>query len=286
MNEQLISEVFAKHLGVTIDSEGISSVSGGDMNAAYKVQCELGDFFLKTNSAPRYPGMLAKEAKSLSLMGENGVPVPRVIASGEMGGGQYLILEWIQEGLEGSWYRLGRDLAAMHQVRSDRCGFYSDNWIGSLPQSNHWETDWRKFFVEQRVSSMRSQSELTHQGELNGLLNMFEEAIVGCSYQPEIGLLHGDLWSGNVMLTNSGGYFFDPACYYGPREIDLAMTTLFGNFDGDFYEGYHKSYPIRQGFEDRIWWWNVYPLLVHVTLFGARYVPQLENCLKNALKTL
>ena len=94
-------------------------------------------------------------------------------------------------------------------------------------------------------------------------------------------LIHGDLWSGNIMGGAGGqAYFYDPAIYYGHREMDLAMTHLFGGFPNEFYEAYNSSYPLQPGFQERIDLYNLYPLLVHVNLFGGSYLEQALGILK------
>jgi fructosamine-3-kinase len=94
-------------------------------------------------------------------------------------------------------------------------------------------------------------------------------------------LLHGDLWSGNLIKDDKGEpCIIDPAVYYGNREVDLAMTKLFGGFDDDFYFHYDEAFPLQPGYEDRVDIYNLYPLLVHVNLFGSTYVPSVDRILR------
>ncbi|MEP4134955.1 MAG: fructosamine kinase family protein, partial [Cyclobacteriaceae bacterium] len=97
----------------------------------------------------------------------------------------------------------------------------------------------------------------------------------------EPSLLHGDLWSGNFICgQNSKPYIFDPAVYYGHREMEIAMTRLFGGFDLRFYQSYQSNFPLEPGYEDRTELCNLYPLLVHANLFGGSYLISVKNILK------
>lgn len=97
-------------------------------------------------------------------------------------------------------------------------------------------------------------------------------------------LIHGDLWSGNYLIsTDDRPYLIDPAITYGHREFDIAMTTLFGGFSSEFYEAYQYHFPLQKGWQRRTDLWNLYPLLVHLNLFGLSYLGQVEDCLKQYL---
>jgi fructosamine-3-kinase len=94
-------------------------------------------------------------------------------------------------------------------------------------------------------------------------------------------LLHGDLWSGNFLCNkNSEPVVIDPAVYYGHRSTDLAMTTLFGGFHESFYEAYHFHFPLPTNYLEQWDVCNLYPLLIHLHLFGKSYLPNIENILQ------
>jgi protein-ribulosamine 3-kinase len=94
-------------------------------------------------------------------------------------------------------------------------------------------------------------------------------------------LIHGDLWSGNFLCDESGGpVLIDPAVAYGHREMDLAMSRLFGGFDAKFYQAYDEDWPLELGFMERIEIYQLYYLLVHVNLFGRSYVPAVRGILQ------
>jgi fructosamine-3-kinase len=93
-------------------------------------------------------------------------------------------------------------------------------------------------------------------------------------------LLHGDLWSGNFMFTVNGPAIFDPAVYYGHREMDIGMSLLFGGFDEKFYESYNRVYPFAKGWRQRVPYAQLYPLLAHAVFFGGHYISSVEEILK------
>ena len=93
--------------------------------------------------------------------------------------------------------------------------------------------------------------------------------------------LHGDLWGGNAMCDEHGApVLIDPAVYGGSREIDLAMMRLFGGFGERVFEAYHVAYPLAPGQRERVPLYQLYPLLVHVNLFGSGYVGPVEHAIE------
>ena len=94
-------------------------------------------------------------------------------------------------------------------------------------------------------------------------------------------LLHGDLWSGNILCgARQEAVFIDPAVYYGHREVDIAMTRMFGGFDPVFLDHYHSCFPLEKGWEERVLIHNLYPQLVHLVLFGNAYLRGIENVIQ------
>ncbi|MDX1619795.1 MAG: fructosamine kinase family protein, partial [Nitriliruptorales bacterium] len=170
--------------------------------------------------------------------------------------------------------RLGRSLAAVHRTTTDRFGWERDNVIGPLPQSNRWDEDWGRFFAEQRIgpwldadalpSPARQRLVSACEGPLQSLLD----------HHPAPSLIHGDLWSGNVV---DGAYLIDPAVHYADRELELAFAALFGGIPDAFWRGYEAAWPLPTGWEDRRPALQLYHLLVHVELFGSGYVGQVER---------
>jgi fructosamine-3-kinase len=193
-------------------------------------------------------------------------------------------MEWIQQGKSGP--RFDEDfafkLAAMHRQTDGVFGLDHDNYIGTLPQKNSARNSWAEFYVELRLEP---QIRMARDSRLIDAIVVKSFDRVNANMQNLFpteppALLHGDLWSGNYMCTDAGeATIFDPAVYYGHREMDLAMSKLFGGFHQSFYHFYHEYFPLENGWEERIFLAQLYPLLVHVNLFGSGYVAQLKSCL-------
>jgi protein-ribulosamine 3-kinase len=265
---------------------GIKPVSGGDINAVYCLQTATGKFLIKINSALQFPEMFRCEADGLAAIRNTAaIKTPNVIAFGETAGYSFLILEWIEAGqlTDIGLSRLGEGLANLHHTTSPAFGYHEDNYIGSLKQSNQAHPDWSAFYISERLEPLMM---LAHKnGKLQTSdLQKFERIFAKLPdlFEPEPpALLHGDLWSGNFIIDKTGQpYLIDPAVYYGHREMDIALTTLFGGFGQAFYDAYQYHYPLSKGADRRMKLWCLYPLLVHVNLFGVGYVHQLRNFLQ------
>ena len=181
------------------------------------------------------------------------------------------------------WESFGKSLAKLHRVNSSKYGFAEDNYIGSLEQSNKEHNKWIDFFIEERLEKQLKRAMelgiLTGDDE-NHFQKLYRELDSLIPNEPP-SLLHGDLWGGNFITGDNGEpCLIDPAVYYGHREMDLSMTRLFDGFEKPFYDIYNSEYPLAPGFEARVDIHNLYPLLVHVNLFGGGYIPQLRGVIK------
>lgn len=256
------------------------SVPGGDINHAAKLILDTGDpVFVKWNeNAPE--SMFLVEAKALELLSsaEAGLQIPAVRVASE----NFLVLQWIEEGggRQNSAYDFGTGLARLHKSTTNYFGLDHNNFIGRLPQSNTKHATWPDFFALERIEpqiKMGVESNKLTRSVLRDVEALYKK--LGSIFPSEKpALLHGDLWSGNYMFTKTGvASIYDPAVYYGHREMDIAMTRLFGGFSANFYKGYNDEFPLEAGFEDRVTLCNLYPVLVHANLFGGSYCRQAEN---------
>jgi protein-ribulosamine 3-kinase len=272
----------------TILSEKImraEPVPGGDINQVYRLKTNSGQYLIKINSASRFPDMFIKEADGLAIIANTGaVNVPQAIALGEAAGYSFLLMDWVEAGQSGNagMAKLGEGLANLHRNTLVLFGFGEDNYIGSLHQSNRIHGEWSDFYIEERLDpllKMAVDSGMLEPADTRQFERLY--AKLPELFEPESpALLHGDLWSGNFIIDkNNRPYLIDPAVYYGHREMDIAMTMLFGGFRAAFYDAYQYHYPLAKGFEQRLKLWSLYPLLVHVNLFGGGYVQQLRSYL-------
>lgn len=265
---------------------GFTFSSGGCINHRGKLTTSDGVYFLKWNDLKKFPGMFAAEAKGLRLLRDAGaLVVPEVIYVDHAGAYQFLLLEYIPSADKGRdyWEQFGRGLATLHKKSAQAFGLDHNNYIGSLPQRNTPSPSWVEFFIEQRLAVQLHMAVL-HKRIDNVVVRKFDSLY---RKLPEIfpeespALLHGDVWGGNIMTGSAGNpCLIDPAVYYGHREADLAMTQLFGGFHPSFLDHYEEEYPLQPGWEERLDVYNLYPLLVHVNLFGGGYSGQVLSILK------
>lgn len=282
---QFFEGILFETIGSDTEVDTFQFLGGGCINNAVKLETAQGTFFLKW-SEDATPEIFESEAKGLELLrSTHTVRVPAVLSYGARGGKSYLLLEYLSERppVRGYWEDLGTRVAALHRHTHTHFGLSFNNYIGSLEQSNDFYKDWTDFFIDRRL---KVQSGLAYYNGIAGksLLTKLEKLY---KKLPDLlpraapSLLHGDLWSGNVISGNNGkAWLIDPAVYYGNREAEMAFTRLFGGFDDDFYEGYQEAHPLESGFGDRVGLYNLYPLLVHANLFGATYITAVENVLK------
>jgi protein-ribulosamine 3-kinase len=198
----------------------------------------------------------------------------------------FLVMEFIEEGPKGThfWQNFGKQLAVLHRCSNEKFGYSRNNYIGSLDQSNSWTTEWVRFFIEQRLEpQLRLAEKLLSPADYRSFEKLFHrlEKLIPVEAPA---LLHGDLWGGNYLADEMGQpVLIDPAVYYGHREVDLAMMNLFGGFDSKVFEYYHREFPLEGGWKDRMGLHNLYPLLVHVNLFGGSYLQSVRSNLRRYL---
>lgn len=253
------------------------------MNQMLTIAVANQTLFLKCSSARVAKKMLKAEFEGLSALREAGVTVPGYVNHGVEEGWSWLLMEFISnvspdKKLEEEG---GRQLALLHRTTSDQFGWETDNYISSLKQSNTLSENWWRFYCDERLLA---QLEMTID-KLPLLMRKQLERIIlqGVNVFPDEkpALCHGDLWSGNRLYTKEGkAYLIDPAIYFGHREMDIGMTKLFGGFGDDYYRSYEMNYPLEQGWEKRVSITTLYPLLVHVNLFGASYLGLLQEAIQ------
>jgi len=212
------------------------------------------------------------------------IEVPKPLHHDEINGKGFLLMEAIISDKPNSnfWFLFGNQLAELHKHSKEFFGLDHNNYIGSLQQLNTMASTWAEFFVTQRLEpQLKMALDNKKAGtSLSRKLNALFPKIENLFPKEKPALLHGDLWSGNFMVGGRGeAVLIDPAVYYGHREMDLAMSKLFGGFNEDFYTAYHSNRPLESGWLERVDLCNLYPLMVHVNLFGGSYLMQVERIL-------
>jgi fructosamine-3-kinase len=263
---------------------GIEPLSGGCIGEVYRAGLADGTSVVaKVDTSPR--PKLAMEGYMLRYLAEKSeLPVPAVLHS-EPG---FLLMSYLPGRnffSPAAQADAAERLAALHNISSERYGLERDTLIGGLHQPNSWSDSWIDFFRERRLLYMGRQA--MESGRLPAAVFSRIESLCGrldrWLVEPERpSLIHGDAWTGNILAAGDRiTGFVDPAIYYADAEIELAFTTLFGTFGEPFFERYGSLRPIAAGFfEERRHLYNLYPLLVHVRLFGGSYVSSVERTLR------
>lgn len=266
-------------------------LTGGDINDAWAVRATTAEGPLRAFVKARRGAerdTFTVEAKGLRWLAEPGVlRVPTVLAVGEEP--PFLALELVQPGSprKGTAEALGRGLAALHRAAPPSFGLDHDNFIARLRQDNTPTEDWPSFYWTRRLRPMLQRAE--REGLCDAALRHDFDRLASklperCGPAEPPARLHGDLWGGNLLVDEDGApVLIDPAVYGGHREIDLAMMRLFGGFEARTFQAYAEAWPLEPGWEDRVPLYQLYPLLVHVNLFGRGYVGSVRAALQRVL---
>jgi fructosamine-3-kinase len=243
------------------------TLGGGNLSQILRIWLADGrEAIVKNGPAPR------TEAAMLRAIAASGAPAPAVLAVSD----EALVMEPRPSGssLSEAWESLGAAVAVLHQARGDRYGWAEDYAFGPVVIANGWSDDWPRFWGEHRL--------LCHAPHIPGALARRVEALAAdlpsrLPARPAPALLHGDLWTGNVLVH--GGRIsglIDPACAYGHAEADFAMLSLFDSPPPAFYAAYGPQEP---GHAERRPIYQLWPALVHLRLFGGGYRGRVERLL-------
>lgn len=284
----MVSDEFISKLSNLLGSEikKISPISGGDISQAFLVETPTNRFFLKTNDSSFAQTMFETEKKGLATLARTkSIKIPKVYFTGIIEKTAFLLIEYIESKQAGDQdlERFGHQLADLHKNTDVQFGLEHDNYIGKLAQSNSRHNDWISFYTEERLIpqlKMAADKNLLSLGEIPSAEHIIKNL---SRYMPNVepGLLHGDLWSGNYLISTTGvPYLIDPAVYFGHGEIDIAMSRLFGGFGSAFYDAYFDRVKTEPGLDQRIEIYQLYYLLVHLNLFGSGYRSSVQKILQ------
>lgn len=264
----------------------IQMISGGSINQARLVKTSRGPFFLKFNNTPSAKALFEAEVRGLkSLAKTQSIRIPDILLQGRGSGQEFLLLEYIAPDTASPtfWEKFGHALAELHRHSQAHFGGNPDNFIGSLPQSNGSGETWAIFYWQERLLPQLRLAEkrgLLQKEDWRGFENM-QKQFDDLFPVEAPALIHGDLWSGNFIAAQEAQpILIDPSVSWAHREMDLAMSRLFGGFAERFYEAYAENWPLAPGLKERLAYYQLYYLLVHLNLFGNSYWPAIKNIIR------
>jgi len=282
-----INEI-CEELGETYP-KSIEQVHGGDIHNAWRIEFSNKKLFLKRNI--RNKKFLEFEKYCLQnlrkYINQENLVIPEVIAYKNIKNIEILLIEWIDMH-NFDQKKLGKGLGELHlksaESKPKMFGFPVEGFIGTTDQKKGLEDNWIDCFLNLRIipQLLSLKSRILDKEIINKVKEKIKSELL--NHKPINALVHGDLWSGNAGINKSGkGVIFDPASWWADNEVDIAMTKLFGGFRKEFYEEYHRIFPVKNGFEKRIIIYNFYHILNHANMFGGGYLKQVEDYVKAIL---
>ena len=282
-----INEI-CEELGETYP-KSIEQVHGGDIHNAWRIEFSNKKLFLKRNI--RNKKFLEFEKYCLQnlrkYINQENLVIPEVIAYKNIKNIEILLIEWIDMH-NFDQKKLGKGLGELHLKSAESnpkmFGFPVEGFIGTTDQKKGLEDNWIDCFLNLRIMPQLLILKSTNLDK--EIISKVKEKIKSelLNHKPINALIHGDLWSGNAGMDKSGkGVIFDPASWWADSEVDIAMTKLFGGFRKEFYEEYHKIFPLKNGFEKRIIIYNFYHILNHANMFGGGYSKQVKDYIREIL---
>ncbi len=255
-------------------------INNGPLNKVERIRGEKGTYIVKYYPKP-LKALFQREKEGLQLLKSVGLKVPNLYWQTE----QFIVLEAIPEGLPKAkfWQSLAEQLHTLHTTKGDSFGLGRNNFIGNMPQINQKMKDGHQFFAENRLMSQAKwafDGKKLNKHDMQGIESICKRLPELIPQQDPV-LLHGDLWTGNVLCDTVGdAYFIDPAVYYGWAEADLSMSKLFGGVDEQVYINYQELANIDSSWIQRAPIYNLYHLLNHLNLFGRSYYASAVHTIK------
>ncbi|KKI43130.1 hypothetical protein XK97_17545 [Obesumbacterium proteus] len=277
---QAVSQLLSGHFDQTFTIREKRELPGGEVHQAWCVSDGERQVFIKCDTPDFLQDFKAEADQLACLARSHTVKTPQVYGVGATREASFLLLEYLPvRPLDAhNAYLFGQQLARLHQwSEQPQFGFDYDNHLSTSPQPNTWQRRWAKFFSEQRIGwQLQLAAEKgIHFGEIDSIVSAVEQRLH--NHQPQPSLLHGDLWPANMGLSAQGPVIFDPACYWGDRECDLAMLPLFSLLPAQIYDGYQSVWPLPTTFIERQPVYQLYHQLNMCNLFAG---PHLETAIQ------
>jgi protein-ribulosamine 3-kinase len=279
---------FQDKYNLNFEIKSVHPLGGGCVNSACKLETKQGPFFLKWNSHGPVD-LFLREAESLDEFSKSNnefiiFPETKLVKKIDQSPG-YLLTSYLQPGRSGNDdEKLGRGIAKLHQVYSDKYGFPHNNYCGATLQNNGYKPDWVSFYVENRIGfliNLISKTRLWSNQDQNLAENFLTRVHDLLPKETKPSLIHGDLWSGNYMNTQIAPALIDPCASYCDREFEMGIMTMFGGFSQRVYDAYNEVYPLPKDWKNRNLIYQLYHVLNHYSLFGGHYKNQALDIMKH-----
>lgn len=281
-----IEQVISNTIGESFSIKHKREIPTRDINKCFWLSDDYYNFFIKINNKA-YLENFEVQAYDLNKLKEfSHLSCPEVISFGVTLDKSYLILNYIPLSKDNDthWHQLGEQVALMHKNTSHgQFGWQYDNFLGGTLQPNKWSSNWRTFFSEQRIGwqlQLLKEKSISF-GNNEHIIKVCHDGLLHHDVAPC--LVHGDLWRKHMAFSGHQAVVLDPACYYGDREVDIAMTELYGQLPPEFYQAYHETFPLPESYQQRKLIYNFYHVLNHANLFGEQYLDQAKASLKRIM---
>ncbi|MDI2113407.1 fructosamine kinase family protein [Commensalibacter nepenthis] len=265
MNKISLIQVAEQYLENKI--ENTQPLTQGDLSETFMITTSAEqNYVIKNGASPNTEGNMLK------FLDQHHIDVPKVIFANDT----LLIMEAIQETnclSKEAWQNLGLTLNQLHQIHNPSYGWQEDYGFGKVPLKNSFSNNWVEFWRENRLLCYIDQLPIHIAVQIEKLTTNLDHYI---PEHPPISLLHGDLWSGNIITHINRPYLIDPACYFGHNEVDIAMLNIFGSPPDAFYNSYSLLEP---NWQERLPVYQLFPAIVHYILFGNYYVDMIQTLL-------
>lgn len=280
---QLLAEKFSQD-----DIRDRQELPGGELHTAWYLRYGGHKVFVKSDTRVMLQKFTSEADQLAMLSRSHTVRVPEVYGVGSAKEHSFLLLEFLPErpfDAHGA-YCLGQQLARLHRwSEQPQFGLDFDNDLSTVTQSNAWQRRWSSFFAEQRIG-WQLQLAAENGLQFGGIDNIIEQIDRRLrDHQPQPSLLHGDLWPDNCANSSNGPFLYDPACYWGDRECDLAMLPLYPQLLPQIYDGYQSVWPLDKGFIRRQPIYQLYYLLNRANLYGGEHIAVANEALDNVLSS-
>ncbi|MBD2779754.1 fructosamine kinase family protein [Xenorhabdus szentirmaii] len=283
---QTVKRLLSDHFGEA-EIHDKTELTGGDIHCSWSIKYGEQHIFIKSNTKEMLPVFKA-EAEQLELLDRSKTTrVPTVYGVGYDRDTSCLLLEYLplKPFNAHSAYCFGQYLARLHQWgEQPKFGFDFDNMLATTIQPNGWQKRWNHFYAEKRIGwqLQLAADKGIRFGDINLIVQKISDKLH--SHQPQPSLLHGDLWPQNcASLGDDCAVTFDPACYWGDRECDLAMLPLYPELPMQIFDGYQSVWPLPNGFLERQPIYQLYYLINRCHLFGGDHFTKAQNAINKIL---